>query len=115
MAIAATVTYSGQGYSAGGQVLSDGVQPGNASSNIDGKVALVLDGAATSVVVPFIDGVQTLPYTPQAIQFSWNGGTAVYATVLPLVTAIANTGFTVTLAAAGTNAQTINAAFRIIR
>ena len=113
MANVANLSYSGQGYTAGGQVIADGVGPGPGTSNIDAVANFTGDAATATVVVSYIDGVQTIPFVPSAILVQRSGGAAA-ATTIQGVTAITNTGFTVT-AAANFPAATIGLAVRIIR
>lgn len=118
MAISAVnVTYSGQGPSATGQVFADGIQPGNASSNICFSGTATLDGAATTFAANFIDGTQTLSFTPTAVVISRSGKStdtaAVSTTVQP--SALTNVGFTVTISAAGSNGQLLSFAGQIVR
>ena len=119
MAITNTnISYSGQGPSAGGQVFADGVQPGNASSNIDGFGQITLDGAAVTATLGFIDGVQTLPFVPSAVLIQRNvpaSDTAAATTTIVVSGAITNAGVPVTISAAGSNGQKLSYALRIIR
>ena len=113
MANSANLTYSGQGYTAGGQVIADGVGPGPGTSNIDAVANFTGDAATATVAVGYIDGVQTLPFTPSAILVQRSGG-AGGAITIQGVTGITNAGFTVT-AAANFAAATYGLAVRIIR
>lgn len=117
MAIPAVpLVYSGQGYTAGGQVLADGVQPGSGASNIDASGTAVLDGALTTFAVQYIDGVQTIPFVPSAIQISVTGGTQPAAAFVSIsAEAITNLGFTARVSGAGTNLNTLKFAARLVR
>lgn len=68
---------------------------------------ITLDGAATTGAVNYIDGTETLGFTPSAILIGRVGGSAA-VTVQPYCSAISGTTtFTVGVAAAGTNTNTV--------
>ena len=95
-----------------GQVLSFG-----GTSNLDfalfGKFNLILDGSATTAVVNFIDGTETLQFTPtRLLCFKVGGDAAEYPVG---ASAIDNQKFTVTLNAAGSGAETIDVCVLIAR
>lgn len=124
MAIAAVdVVYSGQGPSASGQVLADGVQSGIGSSNMDFSGTATLDGAATTFtinLVPGTSGAGTLSFTPSGVII--NRVVRASDTGLNSITAqaggaqnISSSTAGVTLSAAGTSGQTVSFVGRLVR
>jgi len=114
MANVANLVYSGQGPSATGQVFADGVQPGPGSSNIDATASFTGDAATATLALGFIDGAQTLSFTPSAVIATRSGGAATSTIGVLSVTAITNVGCTVTFTG-NVNAATCVLAVRIIR
>lgn len=117
MAISAVnATYLTQGPALSGQVIAD-------SSNASTETALAytatatLDGTSTSFVLNFIDGTNTLNFTPRAVIASVVGGTQGAASVVSTVTD-APTGAvsaTVRLSAAGTSGNTLKIAGFVLK
>jgi hypothetical protein len=108
MAITApNVSYSGTGPTATGQVIADRGDAGNFAQNLVGTFTVVLDGALTTFVMNYIDGSAVLGFKPSTILWSKNGGTESTAAVVKIVDNGDGIGATVTLSAAGTNANTL--------
>ncbi|CAN5950548.1 unnamed protein product [Sphagnum jensenii] len=77
MAIAAqNATYTSQGPTGSGQILTNSALSNNEVQLLY-TVTVTLDGATTSFVINYIDGVATLPYVPTAITCDITGGTQV--------------------------------------
>jgi hypothetical protein len=108
MAITApNVAYSGTGPTATGQIIADRADAGNFSRTLIGTFTVVLDGSLTSFTLNYIDGTAVLPFNPAAIFWSKIGGTESTASVVKVVDGGTGAGATVTLSAAGTNANTL--------
>lgn len=108
MAITAVAaTYLTQGPTASGQILANG--PSSDSENaLSFTGTATLDGSTTNFVLNFIDGTKTLSFVPRAVALTITGGTQVAAAVPAIATSTpTNTGVTVYLSAAGTNANTL--------
>jgi hypothetical protein len=107
MAVTNVLSYSGNGPTAAGQVLADRASAGNSAQTLFGSVTFTLDGAATTSVINYIDGVAALGFKPSAIIFAKNGGSESTAAVVKIVDNNDGLGATATLSAAGTNANTL--------
>lgn len=81
-----------------------------------GTVTFTLDGTLTSATLNYIDGTATLNFTPRAVLLVRIGGTAASSTVAYAVDG-ANSGLsaTVTISAAGSNAQTLIFAVAVLK
>jgi hypothetical protein len=115
MAITAVnASYFNQGPVASGQILADG---GSKAELVYVFLATaILDGSSTSFTLNFIDGTNTLPFTPRGVTIAITGGTQAGVTVpAVLVSAITNTGCTVNLSGAGTSANTLTFAGFILK
>lgn len=116
MAFTNDAVWSGQGvpqYS--GQIIATG---GSDQQELayKGTVTVTLDGSATTGTVNFIDGTQTLPFTPAGVLCNTSGGTQQATTpVSVIVVAVTNTGFTYKLSAAGTSADTLVLTFLVLK
>ena len=98
MANTANMVYTGTGPTATGQILNDGT-PGDRSRTLTGHASFTGDAATATAVISYIDGVKTLPFTPTAVIVTKGGGLGDVtnaSTVVQAVSAITNTGFTVT-------------------
>ena len=108
MAIPTTsLTYLQQGPVASGQQLAPSMLEMLELSFL-GLTTIVLDGAATTATINYIDGTNALNFTPRAVLCFRTGGNAL-ATILPYCVDNANAGVsaTVTITAAGTSTNTI--------
>lgn len=105
-------TYVTQGPAFTGQILA-----GNALTETElaivGTTTLTLDGTATTIVVPFIDGVQALTFIPTGVIAQVVGGTGTVGVLLTTVTTALN--FTITLTGAGTAAATSKVIFIAVK
>jgi hypothetical protein len=108
----AAIYFGSQAPSATGQILASGGAD-QTELAYKGRVQFVLDGATTSAVVNFIDGTQTLPFTPSAVLVSQTVGTQ--GPIAMSVSAITSATFTVTLASAGTSANTLGVVFLALK
>lgn len=111
------ISYSGNGPTATGQIINDGT-PGDHSRALDGFGQLTLDGSATTVTLNFIDGTATLPFVPRAVFVQRNvpsTDTAAAGTTVVVSGAVTNVGIPVTISAAGSNAQLLSYAVRIVK
>lgn len=109
-------TYVTQGPTASGQILASGPS-GMAELAYIGVSTLTLDGAATTAVINFIDGTATLPFTPTAVFAKAVGGNQPAAAFIDVETSTisTNVSFTVKLSGAGTNANTLQVAFFVLK
>jgi hypothetical protein len=124
MAITSTYTLLPKGNAA---TLSQGVTVANSVSVEPAAVLLVTltgDGAATTAVVNWIDGVNTLSYTPSAVlAFAANIGSTAATGALavegnlatPRVSAITTTSFTLNFATTIANAGTFTVIVLVYR
>lgn len=71
----------------------------------------VLDGSLTSAVVNFLDGTNTLSFTPSAVLVTRTGGNATATVAVSGASTINNVGFTVSFTAADSNGKTIQYVF----
>lgn len=116
MALAYSTSYSGQGPTDSGQVFADAASAGPGSQNLEGVCTITLDGAATAAAIPFIDGIKTLPFTPQGVVAVVTGGTQQAAALVSVaIVSVTNAVVNATLSAAGTNLNTLKVAFRAIK
>jgi len=106
MAITAVnASYLTQGPAVSGQILANNAKSATETALV--YTALVtLDGASTTFTLNFIDGTQTLSFTPSAVTASIVGGTATNVPAIATTTPT-NTGVTVNLSAAGTASTTL--------
>lgn len=114
MAITAVnATYLTGGPSASGQILANSVaSDSEVSLKFIGTVTL--DGTLTTFTLNFIDGTQTLSFTPRAVPLDIVGGTATNVPAISTTTPT-TTGVTVNLSAAGTASTTLILAGEILR
>ena len=82
---------------------------------LGGTVTAVLDGASTTFTVNWIDGTQTLNFTPSRVFMFRCGGTGATTISAVGVSSVTNASATVTISAAGTNTQTVTFAILIQR
>jgi hypothetical protein len=95
---------------AGAPAIGAGGQPINGPGDLQepfllGYVTATGDGAATSVTVNWIDGTQTLPFTPTGVRCSRVGGTDT-AAGLPFAKTITNVSFSLNFTVAPANTTT---------
>lgn len=112
------ISYSGQGPSGSGQIMAQSGIAGAQSQALDGFGQLKLDGSATTVTLNFIDGTATLPFVPSAVFVQRNvpaSDTAAAGTTIVVSGAVTNVGIPVTISAAGSNAQLLSYAVRIVK
>lgn len=79
-----------------------------------GYVTATGDGSATSVTVNWIDGTQTLPYTPTAVECVRVGGTDT-SVGLPFAKTITSTSFSLNFTVAPANTTTQLVAIKVYR
>jgi hypothetical protein len=110
---AATVLPAGApAIGAGGQPI---VGPGDFQEPIlFGYVTATGDGAATAVTVNWIDGTQTLPFTPTAVEVTRVGGTDT-SVGLPFPKTITNVSFSLNFSVAPANTTTQLVAIKIYK
>ena len=113
-----TSSYLSAGPAKSGQILAPNTLSGLEVALV-GAVTLTLDGSATSAVVNFIDGTQTVQFNStnaSAVPAFVVGGTQGAAAVVSVITdTITSTGFTVRLSGAGTSANTIKLVYFIMK
>ena len=84
-----------------------------------GVATIVGDGAASTAVINWIDGTQTLSFTPTAVQVQIIGGTDTVSTLKATspgpVTAITATSFTVNFTVVPANTATVKLLFEAFR
>lgn len=116
MAVAAqNATYLTQGPAATGQIIANN-EKSSTELALVGTATFTLDGATTSATLNFIDGTQTLPFTPSAVLATVVGGNQGATAVVTVTTdTITNTGCTVRFSAAGTAAKTLQIAFIVLK
>lgn len=117
MAITAVnATYLTQGPAKSGQVLAS-----NDLASTETSLAYIatatLDGTSTSFVLNFIDGTQTLNFTPRGVTADIVGGTQVPVAVpnVAVQTPVGAVSATVSLSAAGTFGNTLTIAGFILK
>lgn len=116
MAIAnANMSYEGQGPTGTLQRLAVGNLFGGIAQTLVGFVTLILDGAATTATVNFIDGTAALEFTPSGIIAFRTGGTGLSTISAVGASSLSTTGFTLTISAAGTNTQTVTFALIVLK
>jgi hypothetical protein len=112
---AVAATYLNAGPSFTGQILAASASLQQELAYI-GTATFVLDGTLTTATLNFIDGTQALPYTPSAVAAMVVGGTQPAAAFVSVSTgSITTTGCTVRFSAAGTNANTVQIAFFVLK
>lgn len=117
MAIAAVnAKYLTQGPALSGQVLAS-VDQASSEVSLPYIATATLDGSSTSFVLNFIDGTQTLNFTPRAVTADVVGGTQAAATVVSVSTQTPTgaVSVTVNIGAAGTAANTLTIAGFILK
>ena len=111
---AANPTYQPTAPTKSGQVIVS--KPGDDSRAYVGKAVLTLDGTATTTSVNWIDGTQTLPFTPgQVLCGVQYGTTGTPAGLVAVPYSITATGFSVKLSAAGTSADAPTLNFLVLK
>lgn len=117
MAIAnVNATYLSQGPAKSGQVLAS-VDQATSEVSLPFIATATLDGTATSFVLNFIDGTQTLNFIPRAVTADVVGGTQAAVSVIntSTQTPTTNVSVTVNISAAGTAANTLTIAGFILK
>lgn len=108
--------YSGVGPTASGQILALGGNGGQASQDLEATGTATLDGTLTVFNFNWIDGTATLPFTPSGAIVSVCGGTQPAAAVVSAIAdSITATKCVIRLSGAGTNANTLKVAVRILK
>ena len=114
MAITAgNASYSGAGPAKTGQILSQTLG-GDANRALYGVATVTGDGASATFDVNFIDGTETLPFTPSAVICTRTGGAATGTISVLAVGPITATKFTVTTSA-NVNAATFIVGFIVLK
>lgn len=120
MAIADVVAvYNGQGPTGSGQIFASATDAGSAAQELSFSGTAILDGAATTFNINWIDGTKTLPFTPSGVLIS----RAVRSTDTGLNSInvfaaggnVTNAKMVATISAAGTSTQTISFVGKIIK
>ncbi len=110
---AITVAYEGTAPTKSGQIVVEGGK-GVDLTAYRGVATITLDGTGTTGTVDFIDGTETLPFTPSAVLANIQEGTSTDGLTLT-VGANDNKGFAITLSAAGTNTKTVLIPFIVFK
>jgi hypothetical protein len=114
MAITAgNATYCGSGPVDPGQVLAHSGLTGALAKMLVGTATVTGDGASSTFDVNFIDGTDTLGFTPTAVLATRVGGAATSSISVVGTSAITTTKFTVTTSA-NVNAATFIIGFIVI-
>lgn len=114
------ITSQNASYRTSGPTVSGQVIAGNANSETElalvGTATFTGDGSSTSATLNYIDGTNTLDFTPTAVLASRSGGTAA-ETVSAFVNDNANGGLsaTVEFSAAPAAAATVQIAFVVLK
>src|SRR5579859_3358751 len=113
---AVNATYLTQGPSQSGQILAPNEQTGLEIAYV-GTATFVLDGTLTQATLNFIDGTKTLSFTPTGIDAQVVGGTQFAASPVGVVATKVtdNTKGVIAFTGAGTNANTVVVAFRLVK
>lgn len=113
---AVNASFSGNGYTASGQILAAPGAGGPQAQDMEFFGTAVLDGTLTAFTFNFIDGTATLPFIPAAAFVSVCGGTQPAAAVVSAIAdAVTATSATIRLSGAGTNANTLKVAIRVVK
>lgn len=113
---AVNATYLTAGPTASGQILAPNEQTGLEVA-YSGTATFVLDGTLTQATLNFIDGTKTLSFTPTGIDACVVAGTQFAAApVGVLATKVTdNTKGVIAFTGAGTGANTVTVAFRLLK
>ena len=110
---AGNAAYSGAGPAKSGQIVSQTLG-GDANRALYGSATVTGDGASSVFNVNFIDGTETLPFTPSAVICQRTGGAATNTIAVLAVEGITATLFTVRTSA-NVNAATFIVGFIILK
>lgn len=105
--------YIGDGPTKSSQVLAANLS-GDVARTLYGTAEVTGDGAATTFNVNFIDGTETLPFTPSAVICSRVGGAATATISVVATESVTATKFTVRTSAA-VNAATFKVGFIVLK
>jgi hypothetical protein len=114
MAITAgNAVYSGGGPTKTGQILAQ-VPAGDAARMLFGTATVTGDGASATFDINYVDGTETIPFTPSGIICFRSGGAATASIRVDSVSSIGATKFTVNTSA-NVNAATFIVSFIVIK
>lgn len=112
---AVNATYLGSGPIAGGSgILAFGGSSNQELSYI-GTATIVLDGSAVIGVLNFLDGTNALPFTPTGIIATRIGGNVTNSVVVTMAKPLNNVAAEIHFSAAGSNANTLQVAYIILK
>jgi hypothetical protein len=74
-----------------------------------------LDGSLTAFDVNWVDGTQTIPFTPTGVIVFRNGGTAAATISVLSATITSSTKMNLTISAAGSNGNTLAFSFIVLK